>query len=249
MRERWRIWQLSLQARILKAFFAMAVTLALTIWMARLLAGDQGLDLLRIQLGNSGAVSIVLSPWMFGLLVVWLFVIWWFVWPKNTAWEAKEVTIDVAKIGSIKLAPNQEVAGLAHRAWSEIVTRKACLPFDEEHDVITEVYDSWYALFGEIRSLIKAIPVEKLRASEDARKLCDFLKSALNDILRPHLTKYQARFRAWFESEREQNKDKSPQDIQRAYPNYAELVADLKSTISEFETMEVALKTIARGNE
>lgn len=249
MRERWRIWQLSLQARILKAFFAMVVTLAVTIWMAKLVAGDQGLDLLRIQLNNAGAVSIALSPWMVGLLVVWLFVIWWFVWPKNTAWEAKEVTIDVAKIGSIKLAPNQEVAGLAHRAWSEIVTRKACLPFDERDDVITEVYDSWYALFAEIRALIKAIPVEKLRASEDARKLCDFLKAALNDILRPHLTKYQARFRAWFDVESEKHKDKSPQDIQKTYPEYIELVADLKSTISEFTTLEKALKTIARGNE
>lgn len=249
MKERWRIWQLSLQARILKAFFAMAVTLAATIWMAKLVAGDQGLDLLRVQLGNSGAVTIALSPWMFSLLVVWLFVIWWFVWPKNTAWEAKEVTIDVAKIGSIKLTPNQEVAGLAHRAWTEIVTRKACIPFDEENDVITEVYDSWYALFGEIRALIKAIPVEKLRASEDARKLCDYLKQALNDILRPHLTKHQARFRAWFESASEQQKDKSPQEVQRGYAEYDALVTDLKATIKDFGSMEAALKAIARGNE
>lgn len=245
---RWRIWQISLQARILKAFFAMVLSLAITVAIATYVTQQQALDLLRVQLSDTGSLALSISPWMFAVFGSWVFVIWWFVWPRETVWEAKEITIDVAKIGSIKLTPNQEVAGLAHRAWTEIVTRKACLPFDD-NDVITEVYDSWYALFGEIRTMIKSIPVEKLRTSKDAQMLCDHLTAVLNEVLRPHLTRYQARYRAWFEHECEANPGEAPQDIQKRYSDYDELVKDLMTTIADFTDFKTALLVIARGKE
>lgn len=249
MRSRWQIWKETMRARILLALFWMGATLVATGYIAKSFAGDTGLDLIRLQLSSEATFNMSLSPWIVALLVVWGGLVYWLVWPKGQAWEAKEITIDVAKIGSIKLTPNQEVAGLAHRAWSEIVSRKAGIAFDEENDVIIEVYDSWYKLFGEIRALIKSIPVEKLRTSEDAQKLCDYLLSVLNTILRPHLTKYQARFRSWYDNQLKTSNGKSPQDIQKDFPEYAALVEDLKTVNKIFVDFEKSLRLIARGRE
>ncbi|EOD9565376.1 TPA: hypothetical protein ACN380_004399 [Vibrio parahaemolyticus] len=46
-----------------------------------------------------------------------------------------------------------------------------------------------------------------------------------------HLTKWQARYRRWYEREfaLPENESKTPQEIQRDYPYYDELVSDLKS--------------------
>ncbi|MCZ8139681.1 MAG: hypothetical protein ACK5XS_04745 [Armatimonadota bacterium] len=231
------------------ALFWMGVSLMVTVYVARLFAGNSGLDLLRLQLSSAATFSVSLSPWIVALFVVWAALIYWLVWPKSQAWEAKEVSVKVGNLADIKLTPNQEVAGIAHRAWAELVSRKAGMAFDEENDVINEVYDSWYKLFVEIRGLVKAIPVEKLRASEDAQKLCDYLLSVLNNILRPHLTKHQARFRSWYENELKKSAGQSPQDIQKGYPQYAELVQDLKGVNADFLDFERALRIIARGKE
>jgi hypothetical protein len=249
MRSRWQIWKETLRVRILLVFCWMGVTLVATGYIAKSFAGEKGLDLVRIQLSSEATFNMSLSPWIVALLVVWGGLVYWLVWPKGQGWEAKEITIDVAKIGSLKLTPNQEVAGLAHRAWCEIVSRKAGIVFDEENDVIVEVYDSWYKLFGEVRALVKAIPVEKLRASADARQLCDYLLKALNAVLRPHLTRYQARFRAWYENEMKDANGKAPQELQKSYPQYKELVQDLKKTNAAFLEFEKALRDIARGKE
>ena len=50
----------------------------------------------------------------------------------------------------------------------------------------------------------------------------------LNDGLRPHLTKWQARYRKWEKQASE--KEGTPQDIQKSYPEYVELIEDLRKT-------------------
>lgn len=227
----------------------MALSLGLVLLIAHYFASEAGLDLFRFQLVKSGTFNISLSPWIVAVLLIWTIVAWWFFWPRGQPWEATEINVDVARIGKIVMKPNQETAGIAHRAWSEIMTRSAGQPFDEEHDVIVEVYDSWYALFDEVRSLVKSIPVEKLRSSEDAQKLADYLIQVLNQVLRPHLTKYQARFRAWYKTEADKRQGESPQEIQKGFPGYAELVTDLKKANGEFLDFAKALRVIARGKE
>jgi hypothetical protein len=51
------------------------------------------------------------------------------------------------------------------------MTRKAAQPIDIEHDVIVEIYDSWYALFGRIRQLISDIPGHMLRKEKSTQEL------------------------------------------------------------------------------
>ena len=54
----------------------------------------------------------------------------------------------------------------------------------------------------------------------------------MNIGMRPHLTKWQAKFRKWYtlELEKEENNKLTPQELQRKYPEYDQLISDLKSS-------------------
>ena len=76
---------------------------------------------------------------------------------------------------------------------------------------------------------MKSIPVRKVRANSSTREIIDLSFKILNEALRPHLTKWQARFRSWYESEKEKESNVSltPQELQQAFPEYSELEKDL----------------------
>jgi hypothetical protein len=245
----WEGFKRFYQSRIIQGIGLMVVSLALILLLAHYLASGSGLDLLRLQLLSNGTFTVSLSPWIAALFIIWALLAWWFFWPRGEPWEATEINVEVARIGKVVMRPNQEVAGIAHRAWTEVITRKAGLPFDESNDVITEVYDSWYALFTEFRSLVKSIPVEKLRTNHDAQRLCDILVQVLNEVLRPHLTTYQARFRNWYEDAVQKNPGLSPQDIQKKFPDYDLLIEDIKSTNTDFVDFAQALRRLSRRKE
>lgn len=139
-----------------------------------------------------------------------------------------ELDVQLGGVGKVSIKPNHEVAQIAHHAWTELITRKAGLLFDPKHDLIVEIYDSWYQLFGEIRSLIKQVPAKHLKRA-NTQKLVGLLVDSLNMGLRPHLTEWQSKFRRWYcaELEKASNAKKTPQGIQRKYPHYNELEADL----------------------
>jgi len=149
----------------------------------------------------------------------------------------------------VEICPDHEIRRVAYQAWVEIQTRKAGLLFDEEHDVITEVYDSWYQLFGVLRALSKTIPAECYANDDDACKLVKVLLESLNDGLRPHLTRWQARFRRWYAAAiaKDEAAALSPQEIQRDFPQYAELVADLRAVNGKFVEFAGSLHWLAQG--
>ena len=60
---------------------------------------------------------------------------------------------------------------IANRIYVELITRKAAIPFDENHDVISEVYDSWYTLFNTTREELKKLPGEMLLNNSDSKNL------------------------------------------------------------------------------
>lgn len=107
-------------------------------------------------------------------------------------------------------------------------TRKIGISIDLDHDVIVEVYDSWYNFFSVTRELIKNIPVSKIK-SNGTEKIILLSIEVLNEGLRPHLTKWQARFRHWYENEikKQDGNDIDPQIIQAKYPKFRELKEDL----------------------
>jgi hypothetical protein len=132
-------------------------------------------------------------------------------------------------IGSHKISfkPNIRDQEIAYKIWVELSTRKIGLPIDLEHDVISEIYDSWFNFFSITRELIKDIPVSKVK-NQSTRKIITLSISVLNEGLRPHLTTWQARFRRWYDRQlTNATDDADPQAIQEKYPKFSELKTDL----------------------
>jgi len=151
------------------------------------------------------------------------------------------------------IKPSYDEMRIAHKAWVELSTRKAGLLFDEEDDVIVEVYDSWYQLFREMRVLVKEIPIERIRTQKSTGQLVKVLIGALNKGLRPHLTRWQAKFRRWYEWRIEQeNKNDgmlTPQELQREYPHYEQLKEELKIINVELIQYVNELEKLAHGDK
>ena len=145
----------------------------------------------------------------------------------------KTYEIDEAAIGignsKVIIKPNRQDMQIAYKLWVELSTRKIGLAIDLEHDVISEVYDSWYEFFQLTRELIKDIPISKIRKDKDTKELVRVAIAVLNEGVRPHLTKWQSRFRRWYNTEIERGEytDLSPQEIQKKYPQYEQLAKEL----------------------
>lgn len=162
----------------------------------------------------------------------------------------KSVDVDEMVLGiggsTIKLKYNRKDQEIAYKLWVELNTRKIGLPFDTENDVIDEVYNSWYRFFEIARELLKGIPVSRL---EHSTELIELTTNVLNQGLRPHLTTWQAKYKKWYSYAREQDSERSPQAIQRDFPEYHELVADLIETNKRMIEYKDLMKIIAFSNK
>jgi hypothetical protein len=209
-------------------------------------------DLITIKITDAYGLAINVGPVFLALLVLgaagWI-VYHYFRRRRLPSWSVVEAQVQLGGIGAVKIRPSYDDIQVAHKAWVELVTRKAALPFDKDHDVISEVYDSWYALFQEMRSLTKTIPAERVRGSKDTQELVRLLVDALNRGLRPHLTQWQARFRHWYEDALKKSTEKSPQEIQRDFPQYQELVDDLIKVNEQLVEYAEVIRRIAHGHE
>ena len=140
--------------------------------------------------------------------------------------------IDEADFGlgsqRIRLRPNDTDREIAYKVWVELSTRKIGLPIELTDDVIVEIYNSWYNFFSVTRELIKSVPISKVRR-KDTQQIIDLSIEVLNSGIRPHLTKWQAKFRRWYENALDDaaNRASTPQAIQRKFPDYASLSEDL----------------------
>ena len=126
-------------------------------------------------------------------------------WKKNFFRRVNTFEIDGASIGIgkniVTIKPNVDDMQIAYKIWVELSTRKIGLEIDFEHDVIEEIYDSWYEFFSVTRELIKNIPISKIRRDSSTKELVTLSIAILNEGVRPHLTKWQARFRRWYKAE------------------------------------------------
>lgn len=183
-----------------------------------------------------------------GLIIITLILIYLiykiFKYFLAKKFKVVEMNISIANIGNISIEKNKDTSRIARKAWVEIMTRKVGLLFEEDKDVIVEVYNSWYSLFGIIRDLLKEI--EPRKKDKDLEKLENVLVQTLNYGLRPHLTKWQAKYRRWYnqEIEKETNNELSPQEIQKKYKKYDELICDLKETNKQMVQFAEELKKL-----
>lgn len=206
------------------------------------------MDIFDFKFDNWYTLSLTFN-WGLVLGVILIGVVVSFLWKKflnismKKSVEVEEIALGIGS-NKMTLKFNKKDQEIAYKLWVEINTRKIGLAFDPEYDVITEVYDSWYRFFGIARDLMKDIPPEKL---EEAASLVELTGNVLNEGLRPHLTRWQAKFRKWYEGNKDldEYKEKTPQEIQKLYPLYDELEKDLVETNRHMIEYKKLLKQIA----
>jgi len=149
-------------------------------------------------------------------------------------------------LGNVTYEPTELDRVVAWKLYTHLKTRKAALLFDEKYDVIADIYDSLYELFPISRSLLEDLPINEVERSPG---IADLVFRVQNDGIRPHLTKWQADFRKWWNNALKEaaNQAKSPQEIQKGYPKYGELISDLKKMNLELNKYAEDLMSIAKN--
>ncbi|TVY07346.1 hypothetical protein [Paenibacillus cremeus] len=195
-------------------------------------------DIINIGLDWKKPALTITSDWSI-LIFLFLIICLIFLLKKLNLfhWFSKKIfgTADIeVEIGAgvkvkAKVDRSKENIYIAHRILVELETRKAAIDIEPEKDVIEDLYNSWYNLFGVIRTEMKNIPAKYLD-EPGTQDLLNLSRDILNKGLRPHLTKYQAAFKRWYDTEKsaDGNKKKPPQEIQKEYDHYQEIIDEMK---------------------
>jgi hypothetical protein len=197
------------------------------------------MNILRVFVTDKFIVGIEISAWVFASIVVVAIAL--LLWKRTgKKIHTVELNIRLGGIGTIRMTPTWEDVQIAHQIWTELVTRKAAVPIDIENDVIVEIYDSWYALFQRIRLLVGDVPGKCVRREKSTQAIVRIAIDTLNIGLRPHLTKWNSRYRNWWENTRDALRDMTPQEHQKQFPAYLELLSEMQ---------EVNVRLIQYANE
>lgn len=205
------------------------------------------MDILKVYSvdSNTMAVNINLCSLLVVLTICFLIVNVFFPYAfktiKRKQLKVKDIKFSFSSV-DVSFEVDTTTQRLAYMLWIEIVTRKIGLPYEEDKDVIVEVYNSWYESFKLIRSMLKEVDPSQL---ENAKVLIDLTMKILNKGMRPHLTTWQAKFRAWYAKEKDKHKDMTPQEIQRMYPEYDALIKDLRKANEDMMKFAELVKEIA----
>lgn len=191
-------------------------------------------EIIRLSVDSHKPSLTIESDWIFIAVIIALIVLVVVLRKKLSKWfrwQNLEVEISGTPKMVFKVERNYENLFIANRIYIELTTRKAAIPIDENTDNIEEIYDSWYHLFGIIRDEIKTVPGKYLKDHDPTKALIGLTRNILNDGLRPHLTEHQAKFRQWLKVAKEEsiNKNLSPQELQKKYPDFTNLVISMKA--------------------
>ncbi|MDR6883003.1 hypothetical protein [Bacillus sp. 3255] len=189
------------------------------------------------------SLKVLISAVIFLALSVTFFCVHW-TWTYNPGKFVINGPFNLGTYEFDRATLSGKEQDIAWKLYVQLTTRKAAMPYDEENDIIAEVYDSWYQLFSSTRDYLIEMPAKDLEGNENAQAIVKLSVDVLNDGLRPHLTKWQGKYRKWYDSalQKEVNKDLSPQEIQRQYPQYEEIISDIREVNAELKKYAFELK-------
>ena len=188
---------------------------------------DQIVTVLAAMLAWVGDLLSSSSFWLGVSVGLFLSALTWLLFLRRRL-RATQVEISLPfGLGNITYEATDRDRVLAWKMYVQLKTRKAALPFDEDHDVIAYVFDSLHEVFPITRELLSEVSPHH---GESQRSIADFVLRVLNDGIRPHLTRWHATYGRWWDTAVEvpENKNKSLLEIQRAFPRYKELTTELK---------------------
>ena len=201
------------------------------------------MDLFKLYFDENFNLIVQISIWLVVFVIVILLV--YFLVIKNIyRYNLVKLDIKLGNVGSAEFRPNKTDLQIAHKIWTELITRKAAIPIDKENDIIEEIYDWWYALFQKVREFISEIPAELIRKNKSTKEIVRIATQTLNEGLRPHLTMWQARFRTWSSLKKDKMMDMTPQEFQKEYPQYKDLIDDLLKVNTQLMQYAAELKKI-----
>lgn len=115
----------------------------------------------------------------------------------------------------------------AWKIFSQLKTRVAAVDFNENYDSALLVHQSLYKLFDLVRDEVSNIPVERVQRDKSDQTV-QFYLSILNDGLRPHLSKWHVPLAKFVENEQKTHPSQSILEIEKRFPERAELISSLK---------------------
>ena len=211
---------------------------------------QSGEPFFSFMIAEDFSIAVELGAWVAPVVLLLALVALIWLWVRDRI-GLGSFELDSAGIGigdtTVSFKPNRTDRQIAYAIWVELSTRKVGLAIDPEHDVIDEVYDSWYSFFGVTRDLIKEIPAHKLK-SKGTRAIVRASVQVLNEGLRPHLTQWQARYRRWYETKLKDDDFREPQLVQQDFPKYDELVKDLLEINAKLIEYRRAMYELATGD-
>ena len=176
-------------------------------------------------------VEVIINLEIGSLIIACLFITTLIIlWIQSIIKKPRDVKIDGASIGlgtiSFHICNDKTDRQIAYKILVEMKTRVVSVDIDYNEDIIKSVNDSYYSFFQITRDLLKEMPIDKLPVSSDFVKM---VMMFLNSVMRPYLTKWGLKFKNWYENEerKEENKGISPQELQKKYEHYDELINDL----------------------
>jgi hypothetical protein len=193
------------------------------------------MDIIKFSFDKGFNLELSVNKYVIAFLVIGLVCLLSYKILLKRSKLFEEFEIDEAELGignqKIIIKPNYNDLQIAYKLWIELSTRKLGLPIDINNDVILEVYNSWYDFFKVTRELLKEMPIEKIKKNDSSQRIVKLAVDILNEGIRPHLTKWQAKYRKWYNEEalKDGNSNKSPQEIQRLYIDYYDLIKDLEN--------------------
>jgi len=205
---------------------------------------------------QKGTFSLTLNFWILLFVIILFFLVRYLLkkYRNNSTVEQniKPVKIKYSLGGAeveYEITRNYQNIEIAHRIYIELITRKAAIEIEEDKDVIVEIYNSWYSLFKTTRDELKTISGELIKDNNTSIQLVELLTDILNKGLRPHLTKYQAEFRKWYDDQLEKDNSLSPQKIQENYKDFVPLMNSMKEVNTNLIEYSKQLKKIIDGTE